>query len=68
MRKDALQGAVCGMPEHTHTEACWEESEESAEVVTLTCGLEEHQHSDACLTAQPTEEELAQANKAQRAT
>lgn len=33
---------ICGLEEHTHTEACYSESGE------LICGLEEHTHSEDC--------------------
>lgn len=36
---------ACGKEEHTHTEACYDESG------ALICGREEHTHTDACLLA-----------------
>ena len=47
-RADTLQRiAMCGLEEHTHTEACYNEAGE------LVCGLTEHEHTDACYQQTP---------------
>lgn len=52
-----LEGkTICGMEEHTHTEACYQDDE-------LVCGKEEHQHTEDCYEKedeQPVEEENTQ--------
>ncbi len=46
---------ICELPEHTHTDACYELSESGERV--LTCVLEEHTHSDACFDAPPAKDD-----------
>ena len=52
-RADTLERfAACGLAEHTHTEACYNETD------TLICGLEEHIHTDACYQARPIKTDI----------
>ena len=55
-RADTLQRiAMCGLEEHTHTEACYNEAGE------LVCGLTEHEHTDACYQQRPVHEPAEEA-------
>lgn len=50
-----LEKEPCRIPEHTHSDACYNEAGEPA------CGLEEHTHTEECnLPVELTEEEQAQ--------
>ena len=50
-RADTLQRiAMCGLEEHTHTEACYNEAGE------LVCGRTEHEHTDACYQQRPVQQ------------
>ena len=51
-KADTLQRiATCGLEEHTHTEACYNEAGE------LVCGRTEHIHTDACYQQRPVQPE-----------
>lgn len=39
----------CGIPEHTHTAACYTEASDDGTKV-LTCGMQEHTHTDSCFS------------------
>ena len=43
---EEMQVLTCGLKEHTHTDACWDQS--AAEEPAYLCGLEEHTHSEDC--------------------
>ena len=47
---------VCQIPEHTHSDSCWVESEPHEEKV-LVCQLKEHEHTAACFDAPPAEDD-----------
>lgn len=54
-----MEKEVCGLKEHTHTDACYETKEVSEQV--LVCGQEEsseHTHTDACYETQTTQERV----------
>ena len=44
--------AECEIPEHTHTDSCYQSMEEGSR--ELICGMEEHVHDDNCVTESMT--------------
>ena len=43
---EEMQVLTCGLKEHTHTDACWDQNAE--EELAYLCGMEEHAHIEDC--------------------